>query len=126
MTQFMQQCGLVVRGNIYNFLRFYVARPDFARVIYKPAAVIVCHALKNIADRADLLIFRDVLGKIDATDAEIDEVRSIMRRACSLDYAIQTAEEYVNRAIGYLDALKPSKDKDFMIALAEYTMTRTL
>ena len=90
------------------------------------STVIVCHALKNIADRADLLVFRDVLGKIDATDAEIDEVRSILRRACSLDYAIQTAEEYVNKAVEYLDALEPSKDRDFMIALAEYTMTRTL
>lgn len=88
--------------------------------------IIVCHALKNIADRADLLVFRDALGKIDATDAEIDEVRSILRRARSLEYAIEMAEEYVNRAVGYLGALKPGKDKDFMTALAEYTMTRTL
>lgn len=90
------------------------------------STVIVCHALKNIADRADLLVFRDTLGKTDATDAEIDEVRSILRRACSLDYAIETAEGYINEAIDCLDALEPSEDKDFMIALAEYTMTRTL
>lgn len=88
--------------------------------------VIVCHAQKNIADRADLLIFQDILGKADATDAEIDEVRSILRRACSLDYATQTAEEYIGKAIECLNVLEPSEDKDFMVALAEYTMTRSL
>ena len=88
--------------------------------------VIVCHALKTIADRADLLIFQDILGKADATDAEIDEVRSILRRACSLDYAVVTAEEYIRRAVECLEILEPSEDKDFMIALAEYTMTRNL
>lgn len=88
------------------------------------STVIVCHALKNIKDPAKMKQFRSILRKSDASEAEIDIVRNILKDAGSIDYAIKTAEEYTEKAISELDCLKPSKEKDFMTALARFAMAR--
>lgn len=88
------------------------------------STVMVCHALKNIRDESTLNEFHSVLGKLDASEAEIDKARKILKDAGSIDYAIEMAEKYTKDAIAKLDCLEPSSDKDFMIALAEYAMAR--
>ena len=88
------------------------------------STVIVCHALKNIKDKEDLDRFESILGKMDASEDEIEIARNILKRTGSIDYAIEMAEKYTKDAISKLDCLKDSKDKEFMIALAEYAMSR--
>ena len=88
------------------------------------STVIVCHALKNIKDKEDLDRFESILGKMDASEDEIEVARNILKRTGSIDYAIEMAEKYTKDAISKLDCLKDSKDKEFMIALAEYAMSR--
>ena len=88
------------------------------------STVIVCHALKNIKDRKDLETFESILGKIDASEDEIEIAREILKRTGSIDYAIEMAKKYTNDAIAKLDCLKDSEDKEFMIALAKYAMDR--
>ncbi len=88
------------------------------------STVMVCHALKNIKDADDMKTFRSVLGKLDASEEEISKARDILKKTGSIDYAIEMAEKYTKDAIAKLDCLKPSEEKDFMIALAEYAMAR--
>lgn len=88
------------------------------------STVMVCHALKNIKDEKKMKEFRSVLGKIDASEEEIDRARSILKETGSIDYAIEMAEKYTKDAIAELACLKDSKEKEFMIALAEYAMAR--
>ena len=88
------------------------------------STVMVCHALKNIKDAGELERFRSVLGKLDATEDEIEVARDILKRTGSIDYAIDLAKKYTEDAISKLSILKDSKDKEFMIALAEFAMAR--
>jgi len=88
------------------------------------STVMVTHALKNIKDPAIMKEFRSVLGKIDASEEDIQKARRIMEDAGSVDFAISMAEDYTRRAIAKLDVLRPGEDKEFMIALAEYAMRR--
>ena len=88
------------------------------------STVMVCHALKNIKDEKELKQFRSVLGKLDASEEEIAVAREILKKNGSIDYAIEMAEKYTKDAIAKLDCLKPSDEKDYMIALAEYAMAR--
>lgn len=90
------------------------------------STVMVCHALENIKDEDEMKTFRSILGKLDASETEIDLVREILKRTGSIDYAVKMAEKYTNDAISKLDCLEPSDEKDFMIALARYAMSREL
>lgn len=87
------------------------------------STVMVCHALKNL-EGTKLKEFRSVLGKIDASESEIDKVRKILKDAGSIDYAISMAETYAEEAIACIDVLKDSESKEFMVALAKYAMGR--
>ncbi|MCL1904907.1 MAG: polyprenyl synthetase family protein [Methanomassiliicoccaceae archaeon] len=88
------------------------------------STVMVTHALKNIKDEKIMKEFRSVLGKIDASEEEIQKARKILENAGSVKFALDMATDYTNKAIKKLDRLKNSEDKEFMIALAEYAMTR--
>ncbi len=87
------------------------------------STVMVCHALGNLKGK-DLDGFKAVLGKNDASEAEIEKVRGILKGSGSIDYAISMAEEYTKEAIACLDVLPDSGEKEFMVALAEYAMAR--
>jgi geranylgeranyl diphosphate synthase type I len=86
--------------------------------------VMVTHAIRNIKDQSVLEEFKGILGKIDATEEQVARARSIMEDAGSIAYGRQLAKKKVDEAISKLDVLAPSKDKEFMIALAEYAIDR--
>jgi geranylgeranyl diphosphate synthase type I len=88
------------------------------------STVMVTHALKNIKNENTMKEFRSVLGKIDATENDIQKARKIMEDSGSIEFAVKMAEDYTKRAIAKLDLLKEGEDKEFMIALAEYAMAR--
>ena len=88
------------------------------------STVMVTHALKNIRNERTMKEFRSVLGKIDASEKDIQKARKIIEDAGSVDFALAMATDYTKRAIAKLKVLKPSKDKEFMIALAEFAMKR--
>lgn len=85
--------------------------------------VMICHALDSLDDETRGR-FMSVFGKIDATDDEIACARSILKECGSYDYAIDMADEYTTRAIDRLGCLADSEDKEFMIELARYSMSR--
>ena len=88
------------------------------------STVMVCHARENIRDKDTWSRFMSIFGKMDATDEEIEVVRSILKESGSYDYAIEMAKKYTEDSIACLDCLEDSEDKEFMIALAEYSMSR--
>lgn len=88
------------------------------------STVMVTHALKNIKDKGTMDKFRSVLGKTDAAEDEILTARKILVDAGSIDFAVKMAEDYTKRALSKLDVLKDSKDKDVLVAIAEYAMSR--
>lgn len=87
--------------------------------------IIVCHALKNISDPKDVEKFMSIFGKTDASEEEITCVRKILEKTGSIDYAIEMAKKYTENAIRKLECLGPSEDKDFMIELAKFAMSRS-
>ena len=88
------------------------------------STIMVCHLRENIKDKDVLDRFMSVFGKPDATDEEIEVARSILREYGSYDYALEMAERYTRDSIACLDCLPDGDDKEFMRALAEYSMSR--
>jgi len=88
------------------------------------STVMVTHALKNINDRDAMRTFRNILGKTDASEDEIQLVRKILEDAGSIKFALALADEYTKKAMSKLDVLKDSQDKRFLAALAEFAMSR--
>ncbi len=86
--------------------------------------VMICHAHDTIKDRKVWDEFMSVFGKLDATDAEIETARRILKDCGSYDYAIGLADRYTNEAIDCLRCLKDSEDKEFMVELARFAMAR--
>jgi len=88
------------------------------------STVMVTHALKNISDPKVLKEFRSILGDLKASEEKIQRAREILDSTGSIKYAITLAEDYVKEAMAELDILPDSKDKEFMLALAEFAMKR--
>ena len=88
------------------------------------STVMVTHALKNISDPKVLKEFRSILGDLKASEEKIQRAREILESTGSIKYAVTLAEDYVKEAMAKLDILPESKDKEFMLALAEFAMKR--
>lgn len=86
--------------------------------------VMVTHTIATLKDEAKLAEFRSILGKADATEEECAHAKQIMIDAGSIDYAMNMAKEKVDRAIETIGFLPESEDKEFMIALARYSIDR--
>ena len=86
--------------------------------------VMVTHTIATLKDETKLAEFRSILGKADATEEECACAKQIMIDAGSIDYAMNMAKEKVERAIETIGFLPESEDKEFMIALARYSIDR--
>ena len=84
----------------------------------------VTHAMRTIKDPEVLEEFKSILGKIDATDAECARAKRILEEAGSIAYAKDLAKKKVESAIERIGFLPESEDKEFMIALARYSVER--
>ncbi|MCQ2086031.1 MAG: polyprenyl synthetase family protein [archaeon] len=87
---------------------------------------ITCHAAESIKDENEMRRFCSIFGKIDSSEEEIGVVRSILERSGSIAYAVRLAEKYSKDAVSELSLLTSSEDKDFMIDLARYAVTRSV
>lgn len=89
--------------------------------------VMVTHTIAALKDDpAKLAEFKSILGKMDASEEECARAKQIMIDAGSIDYAMQMAKSKVERAIETIGFLPESEDKEFMIALARYSIDREL
>lgn len=86
--------------------------------------LIVCHAKAKIRNKKKMEKFLEILGKSDATEEEIQTAREILDEYGCIKFAKDTAEKYRDKAIKKLNCLPESKEKQFMIDLAEFSMKR--
>ncbi len=87
--------------------------------------VMVTHTIEMLKDEPEKLAeFKAVLGKADATEEECARAKQIMIEAGSIDYAMDMAKSKVEKAIEAIGFLPESEDKEFMIALARYSIDR--
>ncbi|MCQ2056526.1 MAG: polyprenyl synthetase family protein [archaeon] len=87
---------------------------------------ITCHAVESIKEENEMRTFRSIFGKVDGSEEEIGVVRSILKKSGSIDYAIKLANKYSKDAMSELSLLTSSEDKDFLIELAKYAVTRSV
>ncbi|UCE90987.1 MAG: polyprenyl synthetase family protein [Methanobacteriota archaeon] len=86
--------------------------------------LIVVHALDTMkAPEKDRLMA--VLGKKDATDAELRDAKDLLESIGSIEYASRVASEFVSKAKDKLKALKESPHKAALVAFADFMLTRS-
>ncbi len=89
--------------------------------------VIVTHTIDALKDDpAKLAEFKEILGNMDASEDECMRAKQIMIDAGSIDYAMDMARQKVDRAIECISCLPEGEDKEFMVALARYSIDREL
>lgn len=66
----------------------------------------------------------DVFGNRNATRDEIEHALKILENAGSIDYALNTAQDYVTKGKAKLDILPDSEAKEILLALADYMIQR--
>ncbi len=84
----------------------------------------VTHAIRSIKDPAVLEEFKGILGNLKATDAQCARAKEILEQAGSIDYAMGLAKEKAESAIARIGFLPEGEDKEFMIALARFSIDR--
>lgn len=85
--------------------------------------LIAVHALENL-EGAEREEFLSVLGKKDASEAELRRARDILEEVGSVDHASRISMELVAKAKERLGVLKDSTHKDALKAFADYMIAR--
>ena len=70
---------------------------------------------------------KELLGKQEATDEEIEEIRDIIIETGALSYAREKAEEFFKRSVKFLDEANPAFDneiKNYLIEIAKMGVHR--
>ena len=84
----------------------------------------VTHTIDVLKDEAKLAEFKSILGNMDATDEECARAKAIMEECGSIEYALNLAKQKVDDAIARITDLPDNEDKEFMIALAKFSIDR--
>jgi octaprenyl-diphosphate synthase len=69
-------------------------------------------------------IIRDIITSRTATDEQWTELLSLLKKHRSIDYAFRRAVEYAERAKKPLHAFPPSSERDALLALPDYVLSR--
>lgn len=77
--------------------------------------------LSNFKDKQK---FKGYLGKQDIDKKDIDEIRKIVKNSGALDFCQNKAEKLVSKAKLSIKQIEPSKEKKFLLDLAEYIIKR--
>ncbi len=83
----------------------------------------IIHVLGRNDARADRLV-RAIVSDRTATAEEWREIRSLLEKHDSIEYAYQLAVDFVDRAKRALYAFPPSPERDALMALPDYVLSR--
>ena len=81
------------------------------------------HLLQQGEDRAERIV-RDIIAARNATDEQWAEIMEMLRAHRSIEYAYQRAVEYAERAKKALYAFPPSSEREALLALPDYVLSR--
>ncbi len=84
----------------------------------------VTYTLEHLKDEAKLAKFKSILGNMDATEEEVREGMQIMKDIGAIVYNKKAAEDKIASAKAAISILPDSEDKEFMLALADYSINR--
>jgi octaprenyl-diphosphate synthase len=81
------------------------------------------HLLRS-GDEVGTKIVRDIMSSRTATEEQWAELLRILKEHRSLDYAFRQAVDYAERAKKMLYAFPPSSERDALLALPDYVLSR--
>jgi octaprenyl-diphosphate synthase len=81
------------------------------------------HLLQQGEDRAETIV-RDIIAARDATEAQWAEIMQMLRAHRSIDYAYERAVDYAERAKKSLYVFPASSEREALVALPDYILSR--
>ena len=85
--------------------------------------LIAVHCLNN-ATGNDKKLLDKIFGNINATEDEINQVYNLFKKLRSIDYAKNSALNYIEKAKKALDVLQDTDAKKILLELADYSIKR--
>ncbi len=85
--------------------------------------IMVLHALRT-AEGEDIRTLKNIIGKEDATDEEVDKALTIMKALGSIDYAQRMLKDLIDGANSSLKVVEDSEAKDHLGGIADYILER--
>jgi len=82
------------------------------------------HLLRQSGDGLGHRIVRDIISSRSVTREQWDELLSSLKDHASIDYAYRRAVEFADRAKKPLYAFPPSSERDALLALPDYVLSR--
>ena len=81
------------------------------------------HLLQRDRDRGGTIV-REIIASRSATEEQWTELLGLLKTHRSIDYAYQCALDYAERAKKPLHAFPPSSERDALLALPDYVLSR--
>src|SRR4029453_15582579 len=81
------------------------------------------HLLQQGEELAEKMV-RDIISSRTATDEQWTELLSLLKKHRSIEHALRRAVEYAERAKKPLYAFPPSSERDALLALPDYVLSR--
>jgi octaprenyl-diphosphate synthase len=81
------------------------------------------HLLQQGEDAGEKII-RDIIASRTASDGQWTDLLSLLKKHRSIEYALRRAVEYAERAKKPLSAFPPSSERDALLALPDYVLSR--
>jgi octaprenyl-diphosphate synthase len=81
------------------------------------------HLLQQGEDAGEKII-RDIISSRTATDEQWTDLLSLLKKHRSIEYALRRAVEFAERAKKPLHAFPPSSERDALLALPDYVLSR--
>jgi octaprenyl-diphosphate synthase len=81
------------------------------------------HLLRQ-GETAGEKIVREIISSRTATNEQWDDILGLLKKHRSIDYAFHRAVEYAERAKKPLSAFPPSSERDALLALPDYVLSR--
>ena len=82
------------------------------------------HLLQHDSGHRAGKIVRDIIDSRAATNEQWDELLDLLKTHRSIDYAYRKAVEYAERAKRPLHVFSPSSERDALLALPDYVLSR--
>jgi octaprenyl-diphosphate synthase len=81
------------------------------------------HLLQQDEEHGEAIV-RDIINRRDTTDQQWKELLRILKDHRSIDYAYSRAVEFAERAKTPLCVFPPSSERDALLALPDYVLSR--
>ena len=100
-----------------------LGKPVGADLLEGKMTLPLIHLLQQPGHRAGEIV-RDIIEKRAATNEQWDEILALLHEHRSIDYASRRAVEFAERAKKQLAIFPPSSERDALMALPDYVLSR--